>query len=567
MRPLLACLLLLAAPLHAQTFVDDDATGANDGSSWHDAFTDLQSALAVVGWGQEVWVAEGPYRPRARLDRTASFVPPANVDLYGGFAGTETELSQRAGLFATTILTGDLAGDDGPGFAGGAENSLHVVKVQNVWTTRVDGFTICGGNANVGPEADTVGGGMQVSFPAELVEVDHCTFLENESTGGGGAVFSESASTSYRDCVFQNNRTGGSGGAILQTQFLTEATLISRCRFHGNVARGGGGGAVAIDYAPIVNCVFSGNAADGCASGVGALRIGTGYVVNCSIYGNHAVGAGVGSGGILSGGIISSTAMYIDNSILWGNVDDSGTGQEAQVGSSGGTYPVLRNSCIQGWDGTLASGWVVSADPRFVDPGGADDWLGTVDDDLRLRALSPCIDAADGTIYHPIYGDIDVAGNARFVDTLACDGAEEVLDMGAHERQTIDGTTNHCPARDSSLGVPAILDAPCAPSVAANDFSIAASPVPAGMGVLVFGPGFDRALWSDGILCVGGPLLATSPERTVGGTLSFALDLSPPPGDAIPAGSSWGFQVLYRDPGVGGAGFDPSDAVRCTFRP
>lgn len=68
------------------------------------------------------------------------------------------------------------------------------------------------------------------------------------------------------------------------------------------------------------------------------------------------------------------------------------------------------------------------------------------------------------------------------------------------------------------------------------------------------------------MLCVSGPLLVTAAETAVGGSLSFALDLSQPPGDAIEPGSSWGFQVLYRDP-AGAAGFNLSDAVRCTFRP
>ena len=46
-------------------YVDDDATGANNGLSWEDAFTSLQDALAVAMYGDEIRVAQGTYRPNS----------------------------------------------------------------------------------------------------------------------------------------------------------------------------------------------------------------------------------------------------------------------------------------------------------------------------------------------------------------------------------------------------------------------------------------------------------------------------------------------------------------------
>ena len=84
-------------------YVDADAAGANDGSAWADAFIDLQAALAAAVQGQEIWVAEGLYKPGTVADsanvtdveRGQVFQLKNGVSLYGGFAGTETSRDQR----------------------------------------------------------------------------------------------------------------------------------------------------------------------------------------------------------------------------------------------------------------------------------------------------------------------------------------------------------------------------------------------------------------------------------------------------------------------------------------
>ena len=44
-------------------YVKYDAAGVNDGTSWTDAFTDLQPAIDSATSGDEVWISKGTYKP------------------------------------------------------------------------------------------------------------------------------------------------------------------------------------------------------------------------------------------------------------------------------------------------------------------------------------------------------------------------------------------------------------------------------------------------------------------------------------------------------------------------
>ncbi len=110
-------LTLIVGAVEGQTVihVDQHAAGRNDGTSWIDALSDLQDALAVAQFGDQVWIAAGRYTPdRGTGDRTTVFRVPDGVRLYGGFFGDEECLDERDWIVNVTSLSGDLAGDDGP---------------------------------------------------------------------------------------------------------------------------------------------------------------------------------------------------------------------------------------------------------------------------------------------------------------------------------------------------------------------------------------------------------------------------------------------------------------------
>ncbi|MBI4675461.1 MAG: hypothetical protein HY741_27770 [Chloroflexi bacterium] len=78
------------------------AAGSGDCSSWSNACT-LQTALTGATSGDEIWVKAGVHKPGAA--RTNTFTLKSGVAVYGGFAGTESQLSDRNFANNATILS------------------------------------------------------------------------------------------------------------------------------------------------------------------------------------------------------------------------------------------------------------------------------------------------------------------------------------------------------------------------------------------------------------------------------------------------------------------------------
>ncbi|MCC7506672.1 MAG: hypothetical protein IT259_15310, partial [Saprospiraceae bacterium] len=89
-------------------YVSTSATGAGNGASWADAFPNLHPALGMAQAGDTIWVAQGVYAPAVSAARDSSFMLPSGVQLFGGFAGFESSLSQRDWVAHPTVLSGDI---------------------------------------------------------------------------------------------------------------------------------------------------------------------------------------------------------------------------------------------------------------------------------------------------------------------------------------------------------------------------------------------------------------------------------------------------------------------------
>jgi hypothetical protein len=360
-------------------YVDDSAVGGNNGQNWTDAFTKLQDALAMAAPGDKIKVAGGTYRPdrgggQTLFDITATFSLMDDLVIEGGYAGFgEPDPNARDVEGYETILSGDLKGDDGPNFTNNSDNSHHVVSANiSSGGAVLDGFTVTAGNA-VGLNPTGQGGGIYIGSGSPILV--NCTFIRNKAVRGGGASNSH--------------------------YFADDPSFIS-CKFIGNSADNAGGGMESQGGEPsLTNCVFSGNTSAG--GGGGLLNMGNSIatMTNCTLSGNSAVNGG----GIFNDWATASVEVL--NCILWSNSDSGGTDESAQIHISMGTVSV-DYTCVQGLSGGLGGTGNIGDDPLFVDADGADNVVGTEDDDVHLSEGSPCIDTGHPAVQ---YEDIDGSRN------------------------------------------------------------------------------------------------------------------------------------------------------------
>jgi hypothetical protein len=375
-------------------YVNQNATGENDGTSWTNAYSDLQNALAVATANDEIWVADGTYKPTNDGDRDASFYIPSGVKVYGGFAGGETSREQRDWINNETILSGNIGSETIQ-----TDNSYHVVDISETTnTTILDGFSISEGNANGGNTGERDSGGGIYGWNGANATLKNLVITDNLSVDRGGGFYLNGGSPNLINVTFRDNFANFRGGALYLRN--NSSPKIENSLFIGNESQSGG--AIGID------------------SNISGTEI-----INSTFYNNQA-----NHGGAIANFTYVNSGNFnngdIENSIFFNN---SGSDNQIVSGERRGSV-TINNSIVEGgYDGNGTN--IIDVAPLFFD---------AENNDLRLRRNSPGVDVGNNNV---VDETTDLVNNPRvFNDTVDIGAYEYGVFMHIDDVTLVEGNSN-----------------------------------------------------------------------------------------------------------------------------
>ena len=415
-------------------YVDASASGANNGSSWANAFTSLQSAVELLGCVDTIKVAKGDYKPTKDMfanttpadPRDKTFFISKNVALLGGYP---TGGGVRNAVLNPTILRGAVGGVS-------SSSTYHVLVTKDLTNaTTIDGFTITSGYCYVqNGVAETVSVGGVAAYrtrgagvynlPASSPNFKACKITGNSGVQGVG-MSNENANITLEYCTFEGNDTGngGIGSGILNNN--TQLTL-KYCVFDANsssytAAIVNVGAAQLVAYSSI----FSRNIGSNTKGGV-ILNQGTATVSlsNCTIYKNRTPIYNEGG------------ALTINNTIFYDNYFNNASGNSVKTGIGSDITPngrplSITNSMLQHnhvCTGCVSTNnlnplFINNSNPNLInDLDGVDNIWFTADDNLQLACGGPALNSGDNSL---VVGTKDIIGNQRI--------QLSTVDLGAYE--------------------------------------------------------------------------------------------------------------------------------------
>ena len=361
-------------------YVDDDANGFENGTSWDDAYNLLQDGLTGArNCGASVvaiWVAAGTYKPIwDSNDMTANetFELIEDVALFGHFAGTETDDDQRnfADANNETILEGQI-GDIA------SEAVKYIVTAEYLDAAVLDGFTIKGSYNGAGIYLDDANVSiinckiknndnygicaLDYSYP----DIHNCTFVNNDSY----SVYSGTSWLNISSSIFDGNSATWTG------RYMTDGSNISveDCNFKnhgGHGIKGTTGGTLTVSDSTfddnqyglhltgvtttVTNCSIK-NSNDGIRASGSDLTINHSVIANNSLRGLYYMASGCNL--TLENSVVrynsrqglwlrNSSTTTIKNNWIHNNGTDQYTNQGAGVYFDYHTsVPLVRNNTI-----------------------------------------------------------------------------------------------------------------------------------------------------------------------------------------------------------------------------
>ena len=342
-------------------YVNSSAPAGGNGSSWSSAFQSVQKAVNAASSGTEIWVAAGTYHDSV-VSNNSNIQLQDGVSLYGGFAGTETSLSQRNWTQHPTILKGD------------SGTTLMRIPAQAAVPMVISGFQFTGtlainffGNASSATISNNVfqsQTGIQGSNVNPVIQFNTFELHETASTAmslGGAPQILDNI------ILVQSGGTGAVGIEVSNNSSSVQAVIAN------NLLQGLG--AAIMDQS--ANPLIANNTV------VGATTCGICIVSGTPIVANNIVAFNPGKG-LYN---LSGHAWPEHNNLVYGN----GTNYSNVTAGSGD----------------------ISEDPLFVNKSS----------DFHLTSTSPAINAGDNSVVKA--GWVDLNGNARIYGSKVDLGAYE----------------------------------------------------------------------------------------------------------------------------------------------
>ncbi|MDB4162189.1 hypothetical protein N9772_07470, partial [Bacteroidia bacterium] len=321
---LLSLFIFLSSVVHAATiYVDAGATGTNAGSSWANAYVALQDAINASSPQDHIWIAEGTYKPTLRSTGTAgtttaemrdqSFYGLLAIKLYGGFAGTETLLSERNSSANPVILSGNIGN-----LNDNTDNCYHVIIISGSNAT-IDGLTITGGYADGTGNLNSVDrnkGGAIYQRNSGDIALNDVTITGNYASDKGGGIYGgdNGADIQLANSVISSNSATNGGGVFTTRGGYNWSNVV----FYQNTASTGGA-LTTVGGLNIKQILFLNNSATTNGGAIYTSRAGM-TLLNCNFIFNSAAVIG---GGIYYYSGASSQTTALKNTVFFGNMQSS----------------------------------------------------------------------------------------------------------------------------------------------------------------------------------------------------------------------------------------------------